>query len=164
MLILEWRIAIVLIGVTIISAYFVSRFANSLRILSNELQEAKAEMTERTIDLISGLRVIKMFQAESFILNRNSETNDRLTRTKKRIGFKTAVMEAVSYFLHVINYYGVILFGIFMIITGHIGIGIVIAFAQLQFNMSNAFFTAWPVCGAASRRPCRSGESYGTAA
>lgn len=139
MLILEWRIALVLVSITMVSSFFVARFAKSLRLLSDELQKAKGTMTERTIDLLAGLRVIKMFQAEAYMLNRSAEVNERLTVTKKRIGKMTAMMDAVSYFLHIVNYYGVILFGIFMVISGNIGIGIVIAFAQLQFNLSNAF-------------------------
>ena len=139
MLVLEWRIAILLIALAVISSFFVTRFAGSLRTLSDGLQQAKSDMTQRTIDLLSGLRVIKLYQAEEVVLARSREVNDKLAEAQKSIGGKLAIMDATSYFLHIINYYGVILFGVFMVISGHMGIGIVIAFAQLQFNMSNAF-------------------------
>ncbi|GIQ71485.1 ABC transporter ATP-binding protein [Xylanibacillus composti] len=139
MFLLEWRIAIVLVLITAVSSLFITRFAHSLRRSTDRLQSQKAKLTERTIDLLSGLRVIKMYQAEQVIVHKNLEVNEEITVTKKQIGRKIALMDGISYFISIFNYYGVILAGIFMVITGHIGIGILIAFAQLQFNMANAF-------------------------
>jgi ATP-binding cassette subfamily B protein len=139
MIILDWRFSIVLTILCIISVYIITKNYQIMYSIGRVIQEKLGDLTQRFIDTISGLQVIKLYHMQDKIIGRYETENSQYSKSIIKQGVILGRLDSWTYFLNFLNYTGVIAIGIFFILIGQMEFGVLIAFAQLQWNMSQSF-------------------------
>jgi ATP-binding cassette, subfamily B, bacterial len=131
MLLLDWRMAIALILLGILTAYVNTRFAEPMRKVSDKIQANMGTMTERLTDLLAGFHIIKMFPIENLIMGRYKDANSetmRLCIRKARIG---AFLDSTNFLLVWLSFGGALSAGAYMILYKYMDFGTMLAVINL---------------------------------
>ncbi|MBW7476945.1 ABC transporter ATP-binding protein/permease [Paenibacillus oenotherae] len=139
MFLLDARIALVLVGITVLSIVSVAAFSRSLRQLSDSIQHKLGRLTEQATDMLTGLLTIRMFGLSGRFNSKYASVNGELTATSIRHGRKSGHLEATNYFLGFLNFGGIILIGVWMVANRWIEISVIVALVQLQLSVSMVF-------------------------
>jgi len=136
---LEWRMAaaIVLLG---IGTMLVNRFfGRRIRAVSSVIQEGKGVLTQRLIDLLHSLQVVKMFHGEEKIYKKYCDKNNDVTHaTIKRSSIQSCLNAVMLVFSNLKNI-GILCLGILLVMKGYTQIGTVVAALYLQGNANYMF-------------------------
>lgn len=87
------------------------RITRSLKKQSSEVAKNSAESVSVLDETLSGLRVIKAFNSESFLKLRFSHINELLLTAKNKIGYRRDLASPVSEFLGVMIFCAILFFG-----------------------------------------------------
>lgn len=137
--IIDWRISILMIILGIASLIINILFAEPIRKVSDKIQNAKSKETESFSDIVSGLRVIKIFNINKFMMNKaygRIENVRDLTMERVKINSK---LNSFNYILSVFSLLGVIVIGAIIVNLGKMNLGTIIAAVGLQSGVSNMF-------------------------
>lgn len=136
---LNWQLSLIFIFIGVIMAFINLLFAEPLRKVSDKIQAQLGQVTEKVIDLLNGISVIRMFHLEKKIVSIYKTENDRLVKLElKRIN-KFALLESTNYLLSMLNFAGLISVGAFLVLGNKADFGTLTALVMLQLNVSNAF-------------------------
>src|SRR5690554_2984151 len=95
---LDWRFAVVMIVMGLVSTYVNSRFAKPLRKVSDEIQLNSSKQLERLSDLIAGTQVSRMFQMIDTMNDKYRATNYLLAKLSINRTVKNAYLKSTNYF------------------------------------------------------------------
>lgn len=139
MLLLEWRLAIVVIILGIGTVIINNCFSHKLRALNNTLQNQLSKATERLIDLIQSSAITKIFHIKKWVLGHYGKENDKYLDNSNKLNRLEAFFDAVNNLLSSVKYIGVLCLSIFMIYKGFITAGTAMAVMQLMGNANYMF-------------------------
>ena len=139
MLIVEWRMALILLFIGIISLVLNSGLARTLQNISADIQKGQGEMTAELMNLLSGFKTMKMFHMEESISKKYMKVNNEIVFQSLKKAKKNAFLEAGNFLVSSINFVGVMAVGVLMISKGSIDLGSVIAIIQLVSGVSFMF-------------------------
>jgi ATP-binding cassette, subfamily B, bacterial MsbA len=148
LMIISWQLTLFVLCLLPIAGYLMGRVSKMLKKPSREGQAQLGELIAQLEETLSGLRVIKAFNAEIKIRNRFDQQNDRLRRTLRRIARRQQLAHPMSEFLGTIIIATVIWFGGNLIlnnetsITGPTFIYYLSIFYTI-INPAKAFSQAW---------------------
>ncbi len=141
MFIFDWRTAIMLILLGIISAIANSRFAGPLRRAGDRIQNKMATLSERLSDVISGINVIKMFNIKNQVTGKFDKANNELSGYFMNYIRIEASQTSVNFLLGWLNFGGIMLIGAVMALYGSISFGSLAANIQLLNGVSFMFIS-----------------------
>ncbi len=137
--IVDYRIALVVLVLGLLTVAINVLFAKRLRKISDLIQQKLGEVTQRLVDLIQSIPVTKMFQIEEEIFDDFRENNDNTYKlTKKRILTNTQ-LNALNFMFSNLKGLGVMSFGLYLLLNGQISLGAILAVIFLQGNASFLF-------------------------
>ncbi|QGQ94220.1 ABC transporter ATP-binding protein [Paenibacillus psychroresistens] len=139
MLFLNWKFAVVLILVGLVSTYVNSRFALPLRKISLEIQQGLGKQVERLMDLIAGAQVSRVFQMTGQMNRKYQVTNQLLAKLSIARSVRSAFLNSANYTLIWINNGGVFIFGTLLLIHGEITLGTLLSLILLLDHVTNLF-------------------------
>ncbi|GIP32103.1 ABC transporter ATP-binding protein [Paenibacillus sp. J2TS4] len=139
MIIFEWRFAVALILMGLLSTYVNTRFAIPLRKISTEIQQGSARQMERLMELIAGTQVSRIFQMLDRMNGKYKETNHQLAKLSISRINKYAFLNSTNYMLMWINNGGVFIFGSLMVINGLTSVGTLLSIILLLDHVTNVF-------------------------
>jgi ABC-type multidrug transport system fused ATPase/permease subunit len=139
MLMIDYRIALILLVLAIISTIINLKYTAKVRELSNRIQEDIGKSTELLIDLIAGIRVIKMFGIKEKLVKKYMDKNDEVIHKTFKRARVFASLESTNFFVMWINNGGMLVFGIIMILNEVCTLGTVLSMLILQQNIVNLF-------------------------
>ena len=96
---LSWRLTLFVLILLPTAGWLIGRIGRSLKRRSTKGQEQTAELLVQIEETLSGLRVIKAFNAEQKLKNRFADLNNRTRQTFNRIHRKYMLAHPVSEFL-----------------------------------------------------------------
>ncbi len=118
-----------------ISGFIISKISNGLKKRTNQGQIDIGKMMSITEETLYGLRIVKGFNAQSHMINKYKESNNRLFKVMVGISRRVYIASPVSEFLGVIATAGVLMYGGKLVFEGQIYpdifIGYLILFSQL---------------------------------
>lgn len=138
MMILDWRASILLIGVGLISVFINSRQKDTIRKISNHIQERTSKYTENLSNILNGFFTIKNYQLEKMILNKANDINDEILKSTIQLTKKEAVMSSRNFFFESINFVGIIALAAFLAIKGN-NLGSIVSLVFLVGNVNRMF-------------------------
>ena len=138
MLFLDWRIAIVLILFNLLSTYINIRFIKPIRRISDQIQQHMGAMTERSIDLLAGFSILKLFHVQEIILGSYDEVNQNVTDLSIGRRQQEAVLDSINFLLGMISNLGMVVGGAYLIIYDLTEVGNLLALINLQTNLNRA--------------------------
>ncbi len=104
-----------------VSAFIIARVAKNLRSASREGQSKLGLLLSIMEESISGLRVVKAFNAEDRMKNRFEQLNKRFTAIMNRIYMKQYLASPLSEFLGTAVVVAIMIFGGTLVVTGNSG-------------------------------------------
>jgi ABC-type multidrug transport system fused ATPase/permease subunit len=139
MMIWDWRLASVLILMGIATAYLNSRFASSVRKLSNKLQSNTGILTEFLTDIFAGFYCLKMFHIQDIVLGRYNEANKSITRLSMERSKSYALLNSTNFLISWINNGGALIIGAYMMLKGMCSLGTLLGMVILLQNVTTLF-------------------------
>lgn len=110
MLYLDWRLTLVFATVTPLMAFYLRKMTPKLRANAKKVQEAVGEITKSAEEAIAGQRIVKIFGAESYeidrfsqVVNKNAQFELRSTRMGGLSSFVIEILSALA--LALVVYY-----------------------------------------------------------
>ncbi|MFC6333829.1 ABC transporter ATP-binding protein [Paenibacillus septentrionalis] len=139
MFFLDWRLALALIAMGILSTFINSKFAKPLRVISNQIQKHTAVQSERLTDLIAGMHVSRMFQLTDKMNEKFRDTNHLLAKLEIARTKRYAALNGTNYILIWINNMGAFALGSFMLLNGQTTLGTLLSLVLLLDHVANLF-------------------------
>ncbi|SFE22759.1 ABC-type multidrug transport system, ATPase and permease component [Paenibacillus algorifonticola] len=136
---LDWRFAVAMIFLGMLSTYVNSRYAKPFRTIGTEIQEQSGVQLERLTNLVAGTQVSRTFQMVDGMNRKYKETTTRLADLFLLRAKKSAYLTSTNYFLLWINNGGAFIIGAFMLINGQMTIGSLLGVILLLENVTNLF-------------------------
>jgi len=117
----------------------IGRVTRSLKKQSIEVAHKQSESVSVLDETLSGLRVIKAFNAEPLLRSRFFAINQELLAAKNRIGYKRDLASPLSEFLGVLVFAGILYFGGRLILSGNLALegSDFIVYLALFYNIIN---------------------------
>ncbi len=136
---LDWKIGLLIflfgLGTIVINKWF----SKPLRKSTDKAQESKGIITKVLIDLLEGIKTIKIFHLEETIFNEFKKENNQLVTSKNEKAKLDASLSLTNIIYHYTRYLGVLVIGLIMAMNKMIDIGSIAAIIHLQGN-ANMFF------------------------
>lgn len=117
MLILSWKLTLFVLILLPVSVWLIGIIGRSLRRQSKLGQEQTGEMLSQIEETLSGLRIIKAFNAENKLKSRFMELNNKIRKTFHRIFRKYNLAHPVSELFGTIVIAILLLFGGYLILS-----------------------------------------------
>lgn len=120
-----------------LSGYFISTISRKLRRQSTESQYLLGRLMTQSEEMISGNRVIKIFNAESFVQKQYHQLNEQYSRLMKRIIVQKELATPLSEVLGVLVICVIILYGGSLVLSGDSGLtaSMFIGYLGLYFSI-----------------------------
>lgn len=139
MFIMEWRLAILVIIIGILSVTISNIFSKPLRKASDEVQDRKGEVTQKVIDIMDGFQVVKMFNIQEEIYGKYEDSSKKLYSHSLKKEKIDSIIQAVKYFYGNVQNIGIFSVGLYMSLKGLTDIGTIAAIIHLQGNANFLF-------------------------
>jgi ATP-binding cassette, subfamily B, bacterial len=139
MFILDWKISLVLVVINSFSLYVNTKFSQPIRKLSDLIQSAASQMTERLFNMIAGIQIMKLFRIGALIQRSYEESNQqyaKLSIARAKLG---ALLSGVNSFLGMSNNLGLLLVGAWLASINLTTFGTLFALMSLQRRLNQAF-------------------------
>lgn len=121
-----------------IVAFVLGRITRSLKKQSADVAHHSSESVSVLDETISGLRVIKAFNAEAFIRERFFRINDALLHAKNHIGYRRDLASPASEFMGVLIFVAILFFGGQLVLRGDFLSGsLLLTYLAVFYNMIN---------------------------
>jgi len=122
MLVISWQLTIFVIILLPVSGYIMGRVGKTLKRKSTEAQSKWGELIAQIEETLSGLRIIKAFNAEKKISERFYNEGNELRRMSNRIARRQQLAHPMSEFLGTATIAVVLWFGGSLILSNEAGI------------------------------------------
>ncbi len=100
-----------------VSAFFIARIVKKLKAQATEAQEVYGNMISFLDEALSGVKIIKAFNATDFIKNRFNDENEHFSKIGRRMVRRQQLGSPVSEFLGVIMVTIIVLYGGYLVIN-----------------------------------------------
>lgn len=116
---LNYALTIVVLLSLPIMGFVITRLARNLKTKSYNSQQLQAEQMNLLEESISGLRVVKSFNAENKLINKFEEVTEKIFRINNKVERRVRMASPMSEFLGTIVVMCIMYFGSYMILGKH---------------------------------------------
>ena len=142
MLLLDWRIASVLILFNFMAVYVNTLYARPIRRVSDRIQQAMGTMTERLVDLLAGFSIIKLYHLEYKMIDSYEQVNWRATDLSINRRHVEGMLDSTNYLLSVVSNLGMVVVGSLLVTHKITDFGNLLALINLQASLNRALLQA----------------------
>lgn len=103
-----------------ISAIFIARLVKSLKSVANNSQSSFGVMVSNLEEALTGVKIMKAFNASSFIKNKFNSENENFSEIGRQIAKKQQLASPISEFLGVLMVVFIVLYGGNMVLSGDV--------------------------------------------
>lgn len=139
LIVLEWRIALVVIILGAVSALINTRFIKPLHNVSDIIQKQQSTIVSMFIDLLAGMRLIKIFNTDRMVVNQFDKSNNDTTTSMEKQARIVSLLAVTNAFLGRLSFICIIVFGVFLLRYDLMDFGTIIAMVELASGV-NAMF------------------------
>jgi len=103
-----------------VSAIFIARLVKSLKSVANNSQSSFGVMVSNLEEALTGVKIMKAFNASSFIKNKFNNENENFSEIGRQIAKKQQLASPISEFLGVLMVVFIVLYGGNMVLSGDV--------------------------------------------
>jgi len=103
-----------------VSAIFIARLVKSLKSVANNSQSSFGVMVSNLEEALTGVKIMKAFNASSFIKNKFNSENENFSEIGRQIAKKQQLASPISEFLGVLMVVFIVLYGGNMVLSGDV--------------------------------------------
>jgi subfamily B ATP-binding cassette protein MsbA len=126
--IVDQMLTILVVPVCVALIVVVSLFKQTIKRFSRSIREAFAELTSKTFEVFSGMRVVKGFQLEDHQATEFSDRSLRMVKAKMRLARMSGLYGSSVDFLMLVTVVAVVWFASPVVISGALSFGALVAF------------------------------------
>ena len=126
--IVDRMLTILVVPVCVALIVVVSLFKQTIKRFSRKIREAFAELTSKTFEVFSGMRVVKGFQLEDHQATEFSDRSLRMVKAKMRLARMSGLYGSSVDFLMLVTVVSVVWFASPAVISGALSFGALVAF------------------------------------
>ncbi len=158
MLFLSWRLSCVIIVLAVVQTLVISKASQRIQSYSSAIQEKLSSGNALFIDIVKGIRFIRMYSLYNVMFCKYKDVNDDITHFSLTRNRHILGMNAISDLFEAVNIVGVLFVGILMYFMNIVDLGSVMAFLVLQdgvcymFSNLSEFFPGMQRCLASVKR------------
>jgi len=138
-LVLNWQMGIFALILGIITTWVSTVMAEPLRKKSTAIQESLSLLTQRLSDILQSLPVTKMFHLEGATHQLYTQVNQQSTLATVDRAHTQAVYDAINTLINWLRSIGTLVLGLYLMRSGQVGLGVIVAAIHLQGNASFLF-------------------------
>ncbi len=139
MLFMDWRIALVVLGIGLLAMAAVTAFVLPLKRASEAVQASAGSVSERTADLIGAATVLRVYRLGSWVMGRYREATQALYRVAMgRTRWQTA-QRGVSETANFLQFFGLLAIGSLGILFGFLTFPTLLGIVQVSNTVTNLF-------------------------
>lgn len=116
-----------------------SRFAKTVREISDQVQERLGKLTERLADLLAGAHTTRIYGLETKISQDYAEENRRVLAAATRRVRYNAILGSVNFFGGFFSFVGLMIVGGFFVFSGRASFSDIVFMVQMQNDVSFMF-------------------------
>ena len=139
MLLINWKIALVVIVLTPLSLVVAAFIAGRTHSLFALQAKTRGEQTARIDETVGQIKVVQAFNREGAALEAFDEVNDRLEKASLRAIFYSSLTNPSTRFVYALVYAGVALVGSFVAMGGGISVGHLSSFLSYANQYTKPF-------------------------
>ncbi|MFW5913480.1 MAG: ABC transporter ATP-binding protein [Bacillota bacterium] len=129
---IEWRLGLFVVITGVLSYAFNMVYAKRLRDISRRVQSHLGILNTKLSNIISGLRVIRIFNIQEVTLDKFIASNDEVYgHSMDRIKHQ-ATIDGFNALFGFAGFIGLTGFGGYLVLNGHTTVGVIVAVVQLQ--------------------------------
>jgi len=122
------RLTLLVVPVCVALVIVVSLFKRTIKLLSTRIREALAELTSKTFEVFSGIRIVKGFWLEDHKAMEFRDRSLRIVKAKLRLARLSALYSSSVDLLMLLALLGVVWFSAPAVISGALRLGALVAF------------------------------------
>ena len=139
MLLTDARIALLVVLVTPLSLFAAAFIARRTHQLFARQSEARAGQTVQVDEMLTGCKLVSVFQAENWFLSSFDSQNEKLRDASLKATFYSSLTNPVTRFVNAVIYAAVGLFGALHVISGGMTVGTLTAFLSYASQYTRPF-------------------------
>lgn len=139
MLLLNWQVASLVIGLGLVFAVINSAFVKPLRKTSDQVQTKLAQVTEKLSDLLASVQVTRVFGLEARLTTDFIAENDQVLAVSQKRVTQNALMNSLNFFTSFMGFGGFLVIGGYFVLNGTITFGEVVFMVQMHNNVNQLF-------------------------
>lgn len=132
---LEWRLALIMIILGVMTTVINTAYAKPMRNVSDRTQLYLGKATQRFIDIMAGIRVIKLYDINDIIIKRFKKNNDNVINEQIKLTSMEAKISSINILLSFLTFFEVLGTGAFMVYYKIIDLGTVVAILTLKMQV-----------------------------
>jgi len=132
---LDWRLSLIMVLFGVLTTFANTAYAKPVGDASGRLQSHLGKATQSFLDIIAGVRVIKLFNINTIILNGFRKENDKVIEEGLYLTKKEAEKSSVNMLLSFLTFLGVLGAGAYMVYYRITDLGTVIAILTLKMQV-----------------------------
>ena len=132
---LNWQLALIMIFFGILTTLINTTYAKPIGLISDKLQKYLGSGTQRFLDIVAGIRVIKLYNINDIIVDNFNRENDNIVKEGIKLTKKEAEKSSINVLLSSLTFLGVVGPGAFMVYYNTTDIGTVIAILTLKMQV-----------------------------
>mgnify|MGYP000896841619 CR=1 FL=1 len=136
---LDYRAAVFLLIYGLASTLVNVLMTKPLRNVSNSIQEQYSVLTQRLVDLLNGIWIIKIFNISNISSKLFSSENKKWTELSDKRNNRDSLLRSLNFFLNRASFITVVILGIYMILNNAYNFGTIVAMIQLATNVNKPF-------------------------
>ncbi len=139
MLLTDARIALLVVLVTPLSLFAAAFIARRTHQLFARQSEARAGQTVQVDEMLTGCKLVSVFQSENWFLSSFDSQNEKLRDASLKATFYSSLTNPVTRFVNAVIYAAVGLFGALHVISGGMTVGTLTAFLSYASQYTRPF-------------------------
>jgi ATP-binding cassette subfamily B protein len=140
MMFLSWQLAVLIIILAVAETWIIAKASLRIRENSKYIQEKTGLSNEMFLDIVKGIRFIRMFSIEHILNKKYRKVNEEVSAFTIQRNQRILLMNAISDLFNAVNLVGILSIGIVMYFMNYIDLGSVMAFLILQDGVSYMFY------------------------
>lgn len=141
--VIDWRLAIFACILGGASTWITNRYGIPLGKIGDKLQVNAGKTTTVFLDILKGIRTIKLFNLKAIMNRRLSFYTSQEALHRTELAMKQAQMNTITGLMNGMSTFGIIIVGAFMVNSGLTNWGAVVVVASLQ-NLTGDLFSLFP--------------------
>ncbi|WP_342477633.1 ABC transporter ATP-binding protein [Paenibacillus sp. FSL H7-0350] len=137
--VLNWKLAIGIIGWGMLSTYINSHLSKRLSQGSNHVQESQARLLDIIVQGIGGREVIALFRLKGIFQQKLNAQNETYIHHSYQLGKKLSAFDGMNYAIASLSNIGIYMVGAVLVYRGMLPLATLIAVTQLQHGVTSSF-------------------------
>lgn len=135
----EWKLTLIMIAFDLISLYGDLKFSNRVKAVSKHVQENLSTMSEKLMNLLSGILVVRMFSMDRVLGNEYYNANENMSKKNLEKARVNGMHNAYTFLVSMVNTVLFLLVANILVVKGETTYGNILGIMSMQIILNESF-------------------------